>query len=258
MVNKEKGGKQMKQDGKWDGFRRLVLVDKIKECDDITSFYFKAEDGGKLVKHEAGQFLPFKIVTEEEAYKDVMRTYSLSIIPNDDLYRISVKKVLGGLISTYLHEKFEIGDCIEAMIPMGLFTLQEKSPEAPITLISGGIGITPLLSMLYEVANTKKALHFIQAVQNSKNHPFQNDIHMITKDKGFKNTVFYSNPLENDVKGKDYDELGFVTKEWLATEANLASTFYICGPPVFMKVTEENLISLGVSKDRIYYELFSQ
>ena len=51
MVNKEKGGKQMKQDGKWDGFRRLVLVDKIKECDDITSFYFKAEDGGKPVSY---------------------------------------------------------------------------------------------------------------------------------------------------------------------------------------------------------------
>lgn len=247
----------MKQDGKWDGFRTLVLIDKIKECEDIISFYFKAADGGKLTLHKAGQFLPLKIVTEEEAYKDVMRTYSLSMIPNEDLYRISVKKIPGGLISTYLHEKFQIGDCIEAMMPMGLFTLKEKSSEESVTLLSGGIGVTPLLSMLYEAASTKKALHFIQAVQNSKAHPFQNDIHRIAKDKGFKNTVFYSSPLESDVKGRDYDELGFVTKEWLATEINLASTFYICGPPIFMKLTEENLMSLGVSKERIYYELFS-
>ncbi len=248
----------MKQDGKWSGFRKLVLVDRIKECEDITSFYFKAEDGGKLVKHEAGQYLPFKIVTEEAAYKDVLRTYSLSIIPNDELYRISVKKIPRGLISTYLHERLQIGDCIEAMIPMGLFTLKEESAEAPITLISGGIGITPLLSMLYQAADTRKSVHFIQAVQNSKLHPFKTDIHMIAELKGFRNTVFYSNPLAEDEKGRDYDEIGFVTKEWLSTEANLESTFYLCGPPVFMKALEESLLGLGVSKDRIYYELFSQ
>ena len=112
----------MSHNGKWDGFRKLVLVDRIRECEDITSFYFKAQDGGKLVRHKAGQFLPFKISTEEVAYKDVMRTYSLSMIPNEELYRISVKKIPNGLMSTYLHEKLQVGDCIEAMIPTGLFT----------------------------------------------------------------------------------------------------------------------------------------
>ena len=87
--------------------------------------------------------------------------------------------------------------------------------------------------------------------------PFHHDINTITKDKGFKNTVFYSNPLETDEKGKEYNEVGYITKEWLAKEANLASDFYMCGPPVFMKALEENLLSLGVDKDKIHYELFS-
>ena len=203
----------MSHNGKWDGFRKLVLVDRIRECEDITSFYFKAQDGGKLVRHKAGQFLPFKISTEEVAYKDVMRTYSLSMIPNEELYRISVKKIPNGLMSTYLHEKLQVGDCIEAMIPTGLFTLEEDSSNSAVTLVSGGIGVTPLLSMLYEAASMKKSLHFVQAVQNSKMQPFHHDINTITKDKGFKNTVFYSNPLETDEKGKEYDEIGYITKE---------------------------------------------
>ena len=245
-------------DDKWEGFRKLVLVDRIKECEDITSFYFKAQDGGKLIRHQAGQFLPFKISTEEVAYKDVMRTYSLSMIPNEELYRISVKKIPGGLISTYLHERLQVGDCIEAMMPMGLFTLSHEEKQRNITLLSGGIGVTPLISMLYEVASKERKLHFIQAVQNSNLHPFQHDIEVITREKGFRNTVFYSNPLETDIKGITYDVLGFVTKEWLAQEVDLTSEFYICGPPIFMKALETNLLELGVSKEKIQYELFSQ
>ena len=52
--------------GNWNGFRELVLTDKIKECDGIISFYFSAKDGGKLAIHKPGQFLPFKIKTYNE------------------------------------------------------------------------------------------------------------------------------------------------------------------------------------------------
>ena len=182
--------------GSWNDFRELILVDKVEVCPTIISFYFKAKDGGKLVKPKAGQFLPFKIKTDNPKYKDIMRTYSLSMFPNDDTYRISVKKIDGGLISTYLHENLNIGDSIEAMIPMGVFTVKDKKND--IVLISGGIGVTPLLAMLYEESSTRNNIHFIQAVQNSSLHPFKNDIESIAKIKGIKNTVFYSNPLDSD------------------------------------------------------------
>ena len=57
-------------------FRELVLVDKIKECEDIISFYFKDKEGQQLPMHKPGQFLPFQIQTEDSNYKGVMRTYS--------------------------------------------------------------------------------------------------------------------------------------------------------------------------------------
>lgn len=241
--------------GSWNEFRELVLVDKVQVCPDIISFYFKSKDGGKLVKHIAGQFLPFKIKTDDPKYKDVIRTYSLSMFPNDDTYRISVKKINGGLISTYLHENLNIGDSIEAMVPTGLFTINNKNND--IVLLSGGIGVTPLLSMLYEESSHRNNIHFIQAVQNSTLHPFKNDIEQIAQFRGIENTVFYSHPLDTDKEGINYDFTGYVNKDFLKNNVNLNSDFYLCGPPPFMKAVEGILIELGVDNSKINYELFS-
>ena len=241
----------------WDNFKELVLVDKKDVCDTIKSFYFKAKNGEKLPKHIPGQFLPFKIKTDDAKMKEIIRTYSLSDLPNEDTYRISVKKIEGGIMSSYLHNNLEIGDSIEAMPPCGIFVLDENLPkDMPIVLLSGGIGITPLLSIL--LANAKdRNIIFVQAVQNSNIHPFVSDIDNICKENNLKNFVFYSNTLENDKLGKDYDVKGFVTKEWIKENLPLNAAFYFCGPPMFMESLEKNLIELGVSQDKINYEKFS-
>lgn len=239
----------------WTGFKELILVDKVPVCPGITSFYFKAKDGGNLPKHTPGQFLPFKIKTNDDKYKDALRTYSLSMFPNEFTYRISVKRIEGGLISTYLHDQLNIGDSIEAMVPTGLFTIKNKTND--IVLISGGIGITPLLSMLYAESSTRSNIHFIQAVQNSSIHPFKEDIENIAKLSNIKNTVFYSAPLATDKEGIDYNYTGYISKDFLKENLNLHSDFYLCGPPPFMKAVENNLLDLGVEKNKIYYELFS-
>lgn len=238
-------------------FRELVLVDKIKECDDIISFYFKDKDNKALTKHKPGQFLPFQIQTEDPKYKGVMRTYSLSIVPNENMYRISVKKIENGLISSYLHDNLEIGDIIEAMEPAGVFTIKESSKNRPLVLISAGIGITPLLSMLYEESKKRDNIYFVQAVQNSLIHPFKNDVAMICKYKNLSNTVFYSNPLKDDKEGIDYDFTGRINKEWIRNNLPLDGDFYFCGPPAFMNAIKSNLLDLGVKEESIYYELFS-
>ena len=237
-------------------FRELVLVDKVKECNDIMSFYFKDKKNQKLTKHKPGQFLPFQIQTQNPKYKGVMRTYSLSMAPNESMYRISVKKLENGLISSYLHDNLEVGDVIEAMEPAGIFTVKEESKNKPLILISAGIGITPLLSMFYEESKNRDNIYFVQAVQNSLMHPFKNDIDNICKYKNLSNTVFYSNPLDTDKEGIDYDFTGYVDKEWIRNNLPLDGDFYFCGPPVFMKSLESNLLDLGVKKEFINYEFF--
>nr|WP_294572130.1 FAD-binding oxidoreductase [uncultured Romboutsia sp.] len=237
-------------------FRELVLVDKVKECNDIMSFYFKDKKNQKLTKHKPGQFLPFQIQTQNPKYKGVMRTYSLSMAPNESMYRISVKKLENGLISSYLHDNLEVGDVIEAMDPAGIFTVKEESKNRPLILISAGIGITPLLSMFYEESKNRDNIYFVQAVQNSSIHPFKNDIDNICKYKNLSNTVFYSNPLDTDKEGIDYDFTGYVNKEWIRNNLPLDGDFYFCGPSVFMKSLESNLLDLGVKKEFINYEFF--
>lgn len=242
----------------WTGFKELILVDKVKECDDIISFYFKDKEGKKLVKHKAGQYLPFKIKTDDPKYKDEIRTYSLSMKPNEYLYRISVKKVEGGLISTYLHEKLEIGDAIEAMIPAGLFTLENRDKKKPLVLIAAGIGITPLLSMAYEGIEDDSDVTFIQAVQNSQIQPFNYDINKISEITNLKSYVFYSNPIDQDIIGENYNVLGFIGKEWIGNNLDLNSEFYFCGPPIFMKILNKALIELGVDRKNINFEFFGE
>lgn len=237
-------------------FKELVLVDKVKECNDIISFYFKDKKNQKLTKHKPGQFLPFQIQTQDPKYKGVMRTYSLSMAPNESMYRISVKKLENGLISSYLHDNLEVGDVIEAMEPAGIFTVKEESKNRPLILISAGIGITPLLSMFYEESKNRDNIYFVQAVQNSLMHPFKNDIDNICKYKNLSNTVFYSNPLDTDKEGIDYDFTGYVNKEWIRNNLPLDGDFYFCGPPVFMESLESNLLDLGVKKEFINYEFF--
>ena len=70
----------------WRGFKELILVDKVAECEDIASFYFKDKYGKKLIKHKAGQYLPIKIKTNDNRYNEEVRTYSLSMKPNEYIY----------------------------------------------------------------------------------------------------------------------------------------------------------------------------
>src|SRR5699024_2849868 len=145
-----------KQVGGWDGFKDFVVVDKVKESDVITSFYLKAKDGDVLPTYDAGQYLTIRVHVPGETHKQI-RHYTLSQKPGQDTFRISVKKEAdftpNGLVSTYLHDQVNIDDIIEASAPAGTFTLEDN--DKPLVFISGGVGITPMYSMLDRLADEK-------------------------------------------------------------------------------------------------------
>ncbi|GAA0116179.1 FAD-binding oxidoreductase [Clostridium senegalense] len=241
----------------WNGFKEFIVIKKIRENNDVISFYFKPKDKSKLLKHKPGQFFTIKLNSEDEKYKDEIRTYSLSMMPNEEFYRISVKKVPSGLISNYLHDKVEVGDIIYGMVPMGLFTINENNKEKPLILISGGIGITPLISMLYEEVKIRKQIFFVQAIQNSDVETFKDEMKEIMKSRdNVRNIVFYSNPKDDDSLGKDYDFKGRVDYNWIKNNLPLNGDFYFCGPPPFMKGIYRALKELGVKEEYINFEFF--
>lgn len=235
-------------------YRKFIVDKKIRENNIVTSFYLKPADKIQLKKHKPGQFISVrpKIGGKEGDY---VRQYSLSMKSGEDFYRISVKREEHGLVSRYLHDNIFEGDLLEITDPLGEFILKDSNNT--LILMSGGIGITPIMSMLYEAVNSGRKIIFVQAVLNSETHTFKTELQQIAKiDNNIKTAVFYSEPLDEDKLGIDYDYLGFVSKEWM--EENLPSNgeFYFCGPLGFMKHVYKSLTSIGVDEKVINYEMF--
>ena len=253
------------QPGGWAGFKDFVIDKKVRESDVITSFYLKPKDGQELPSFIPGQYITVKIDIKEEKYNH-LRQYSLSDRPRMDYYRISVKRedplkegLPPGVVSTDLHKLYNEGDILPISVPSGDFFLDLENP-LPVVLISGGVGLTPMMSMLNTLIEDypDRQVFFIHAARNSKVHAFREYVRDVSKSHVNVTSYFlYQYPSEEDKKQKLFDKEGYITREWLqeVLPSNDAE-FYFCGPTMFMKVVNRALKEWGVAEDRIHYEFF--
>ena len=256
-IEQEMYNEAKEQQGGWEGFRNFVVDKKVKESDVITSFYLKPEDGGLIASYQAGQYITLKVKPEKEEYTSI-RHYSLSDSSGKEYYRISVKREDQGVVSNYLHNEIQEGDSIPLSAPAGLFVLEEK--ETPVVLLSGGVGLTPMVSMLKTIAEKQpeREVTFIHGALNSQVHALKDEVSQLARDhKNVSNYVAYSSPTVEDRQAKNYDKEGFVDLEWLQTivKDNLAD-FYFCGPVPFMKIMYRILKEWEVPTERIHFEFF--
>ena len=163
------------------------------ESEVITSFYLEPETGSGIACHSAGQFLPIEIQLPG-ATEPIRRTYTISNAPNGAYYRLSIKKEPAaqadfppGAASNYFHDHVIAGSTIRAMTPRGKFTLDESSTR-PVVLLSGGVGVTPMISMLEHLAETSdgcgctRQVWFIHGAINSKYHGFDRYVRALATD----------------------------------------------------------------------------
>ncbi|MGN4714854.1 NO-inducible flavohemoprotein [Bacillus cereus group sp. MYBK226-2] len=251
------------KEGGWKDFRNFVVVKIVKESDVITSFYLKPEDGGKVSSFIPGQYVTVQINIEGETYTH-NRQYSLSDAPGKEYYRISVKKEKGvdtpdGKVSNYLHEHVKEGDMLPVSAPAGDFVLNMDS-TLPVVLISGGVGITPMMSMLNTLIeqDSKRNVCFVHAAINSNTHAMKEHVEAVDNEyEQVKAYTCYSAPTEKDLEMKNFDKEGFVEREWLQTIIpTTEAEFYFCGPVPFMKHINAVLTDLGVKQEHIHYEFF--
>jgi len=128
-----------------DNERELVCVDIRQETHDVRTFTFRAADGQPFA-FSAGQYLRFAVDIQGEPLN---RCYSASSSPlRPGLISVSVKRVAGGVVSNWLHDHLAVGTRLSAVGPAGQFVLPEATANGPLLLISGGSGITPVMSML--------------------------------------------------------------------------------------------------------------
>jgi nitric oxide dioxygenase len=184
-------------------------------------------------------------------------------MPNGRTYRISVKRESGGpqpagFVSCLLHDHVNVGDEVRLAAPYGNFHI-DVNARTPIVLISGGVGLTPMISMLKKaIQDPQRQVVFVHGARNSGVHAMRDRLReSAAAHANFHLVVFYNEPLPQDVLGRDYDHAGLVDVNLIKTSILVPDAdYYICGPIPFMRMQHDALKNLSIHEARIHYEVF--
>jgi ferredoxin-NADP reductase/MOSC domain-containing protein YiiM len=250
----------------WTGYRPFILRQKVRESEDVSSFHLAPEDGRPLPSYLPGQFLTVRLALPG-IERPVVRSYSLSDAARPDHYRLTIRRigsrtgepqVKAGLASTHFHDRLAVGDRIEAKAPAGTFTIDTRQQDQPVVLIGGGIGITPLLSMLNDIAaaDAPRETWLLYGVRDDRDHVMRAHLEAIARTRANVHLwVFYSRPARA-MDGRDI-QVGHI--DLAALKRLLPSNaydFYLCGPPAMMESVTRDLQAWGVPADRVHTEAF--
>ncbi|MFD0714833.1 NO-inducible flavohemoprotein [Paenibacillus sp. GCM10027626] len=259
-----------RQQGGWEEFRPFIIAKKVPESSVITSFYLQPEDGKAIAVFEPGQYISVKLSIPGEVNTHI-RQYSLSDAPGKPYYRISVKREdaakdkPAGIVSNYLHQQLAEGDRLLLSAPAGDFTLGRiAKPELsrPLVFISGGVGITPLMSMLLHLQQTEpeRKVTFIHAALDGQTQAMREDMVALAENNAQLTVHFcYQRPTVEDKRSANFSKEGRIDLPWLQTvipAAPYEASYYCCGPVPFMKQIYNDLGKLGVPAEQIHYEFF--
>jgi ferredoxin-NADP reductase/MOSC domain-containing protein YiiM len=241
----------------WPGFRQLAVTEISRESETVISLRL-ADPGGRGVPAALpGQFLTLRL-HPDPAGAPLLRSYSLSGPPGASDYRISVKRESRGAASQFLHTRVRVGDQLEVAAPRGAFTL--RPGEAPVLLISAGVGATPVLAMLHALAAARSTrdIWWLHSARRRADEPFAAESRaLLAALPSAHRHICYSSPGPDDVGGRDYDTAGRLTAPVLdALNLPGDADAYLCGPTAFMADISAALTATGIQASRIRTEVF--
>ncbi|MFF1914892.1 MOSC domain-containing protein [Streptomyces sp. NPDC058239] len=239
----------------WKGFRQLRVTQVVPETPTVSSFYLQAMDSQPLPPAMAGQYLSVRVPGEGET--SLVRSYSLSSAPGAAEYRISVKREDRGTVSTYLHTRLNRGDVIEVAAPRGTFVLADD--HTPVALFSAGIGVTPVLAMLHQLAreHSSRAVWWAHTARNHGQHAFAEEARqLLARLPNARAFIYYTTP-NLEVAGEPGITHGHMTNEGIRELGVPADAHaYLCGPAGFMSDVTSALQLAGLSESNIHTEIF--
>src|SRR5262249_17956120 len=199
----------------WSGFRQMLIAHIRKETNGVTSFILAPVDKQPLPVARPGQFVVLRLQVDP-GKPPVLRSYSLSDLPGVDHFRITVKSELNGIGSSFLNNHVREGDVLDVSAPRGRFAL--RPGENPLVLLSAGVGATPVLSMLHELAAERslREIWWIYGARNRFEHPFAEESRFLLKQlsRG-RSYIVYSRPAATDQPEMDFDASGHVDTDLL-------------------------------------------
>jgi uncharacterized protein len=257
----------------WSGFRAFRVDRKVLEDaqGQVCSFYLVPEDGQPLPSFLPGQFLTFRLdVASANGADAVIRCYSLSDAPQPDSYRVSIKRAPApqgspfapGISSNYFHDHVMVGSLLQVRAPAGHFYIDRS--DAPVVLIGGGIGITPMLSMLSWclLAQPEREVWLFYGVRNSAELVMFSHLQALAKaHSNFQLHLCFSDPMPGDVVNDTVENIhnraSRVSVDLLRRLLPLKPYhFYICGPTPMLQSLVPALEDWGVPEGRIHFEAF--
>ncbi len=257
----------------WSDYREFVVRRRVIEDANasVCSFYLAPTDGAPLPLYQPGQYLTFRLEIPDPAGgapTSVVRCYSLSDRPRSDMYRVSIKRVPTpsgkpdvppGIASNHFHDHIQEGSRLLVRAPSGHFHLDAES-ELPIVLIAGGIGLTPLLSILNTLAHRAdpREVWLFYGVRNRSEHIMKAHLESLRDTHPELHLhVCYAEPSAADRPGTDYQHQGWIDIRLLQKALHFGRyDFYVCGPPAMMETLVPALSESGVADENIHYESF--
>lgn len=252
-------------EGGWTGWRSFRVQRKRVESAEIVSLYLTPADGGNVPTFNPGQYISVRAALPALGYRQA-RQYSLSAAPGEAFFRISVKREEGsdnspeGMFSNHLHQHVAEGDVLEISSPAGDFFLHDNR-NTPVVLISAGVGITPMMSMLEHLARTKQArsVRFFHASRHAGVEAFPDRVRELVALLDDAQSWIVHQDEHPEYPADHYDALGYLDLHAISKVAPLPvnADYYLCGPKEFMKQQVRTLQQLGVANDRIHHEVFA-
>jgi ferredoxin-NADP reductase len=244
---------------KQNAFREFNIVRVQDESVLIRSFELAPADGKGIPPAVPGQHL---VVRSDASGHKTSRPYSISAIAGTHL-QISVKRETGGF-SEWLHESVKAGDRLRILGPRGSFKLDSAS-NAPLVLISAGVGISPMMAMLQAATTNNGArivptsVSFVHCARNSDHQAFRTQVSDIAaRHPSVRLHTRFSQPLAADRIGITHDSVGRIDRSLVhGIVAPLgACNVYVCGPRAFMTDVTGWIEELGAPGVRVMTELF--
>lgn len=247
--------KTMYEQEMWEGFAPFKITEKVEAATDIAAFtVVPVNDDIDLSKLSltAGQYITVKTDPEDSDHL-ALRHYSLYSATSDKGIQFAVRRDNRnehyGLVSNHLHDHLDVGDTILLSAPAGDFELNQdliQQNDIPLVLVSAGVGVTPILSMLEAqvTANPKRPIVWVYACQNKEHHAFDSKVNELLA------------AADNVEKHIFYFESGQILDEaWLANLPKPAD-IYVCGSMMFMESIIDGLMALDHGVDSVHYEPF--
>ena len=238
---------------KWSGKLRVGHI--FQETPDVKTFRLMNPLGGALpFTYLPGQFITVSVLTDG---KPVKRSYTIASSPTQhDYVEITVKHKEDGEISGFLHNRVREGDLLEFSGPSGTFTFTGRECKC-ILLIGGGVGITPLMSVLRFLTDRswRGDIYLLYACRKPEDLIFREELdYLQRRHPNVHVVVTISKPEGTQWKGAT----GRITKDFITQSGpDLSSPYvHICGPVPLMESVKKILAELGVPKERVKTEAF--